>query len=690
MLPLEGCRLSLLLCFMLSEPEPTEPVPDLVNLTIPASADGELLQLAIERSLDEGHQSDATVLPDAPPTRDIQPIRAARNAQHQNAPAVRRNSTSQNPPVPEVAHYSSHNPPSEKPPDPKTFEGTISHFISAAGKRMVTYRRVDDTIAYIGPEPNQDEEPIFMAIREGDAAQVKNLAFQPGTNLMQPSKPGWLPIHQAAWYKQTECLRALVSVQHGMLNKQSARGETALLVAVQRDSLDCALVLLENGANPDIPNFDKETPLFKACEFHNAAMVAAILNHGAAVNKHCIQGCTALQEATVHNDVEIFQMLISAGAKINTPNMFGITPLFSAAQNGCMDTLRLVIKHGGDINTQATDGNTALYEAVKEGQEEAVELLLSHKADANKPGRTGLLPLHMAAKNGNEAMASLLIPKTSRTCVRRSGISPLHFAAERNRDEVLEMLLKAGYEVNALLSDERSTLYEDRRRSVLYFSVANVNIHAVRLLLSHGAKTDLDTLPPLAVAARQGALQTVNLLLEHGAQVNVSVPGLTTSFPPLIMFTARDPLLLKVLLDHGLQGAPCFTCSYGNMPHPPLSSRPENNTRTMEFCEMMSSASASSTWTVTQSGASSRIKQRGNFSVASQVTDRRNEEHTARDTLPPRSLMHLCRLKIRSLVQKQRLKHLLLPPPLLRFILHQLQEDLDPESMDSCNYEICI
>ncbi|KAK7944849.1 hypothetical protein WMY93_000577 [Mugilogobius chulae] len=266
----------------------------------------------------------------------------------------------------------------------------------------------------------------------------------------------------------------------------------------------------------------------------------------------CIQGWTALQEAVVRNNVEICDMLLKAGAKINITNMYGISPLFTAAQIGSMDALRFLIKQGADINTQAADGNTALFEAAKNRHEGVVELLLSQNADANRPGRNGLLPLHVAAQNGNEP-----------------------------------------YDPNAMLSEERSSLYEDRRRTALYFSVANVNLDAVRLLLAHGASTGLDTLPPLMVASRQGAVRTVNLLLQHGADVNVSVPSLTTTFPPLLMFCARDPPLLKLMLDHGLKAAPCFTCSYGHKPHPPLKSQSEDRTRIMEFCEMVSSPTIS-------------------------------------------------------------------------------------------------
>uniref|UniRef100_A0A8C6SQ85 Ankyrin repeat and SOCS box containing 2a, tandem duplicate 1 n=1 Tax=Neogobius melanostomus TaxID=47308 RepID=A0A8C6SQ85_9GOBI len=158
-------------------------------------------------------------------------------------------------------------------------------------------------------------------------------------------------------------------------------------------------------------------------------------------------------------------------------------------------------------------------------------------------------------------ITSMLIPKTNKARVRRCGISPLHMAAERNQDDVLEMLLNAGFDPNAMLSDERSSLYEDRRRTSLYFSVANVNLDAVQLLLSHGAAANLDTLPPLMVASRQGAIKTVTLLLEHGADVNVSL-----------------------LLDHGLKAKPCFNCPLGDKPHPPLSSQSEDKTHANKQC----------------------------------------------------------------------------------------------------------
>lgn len=75
-------------------------------------------------------------------------------------------------------------------------------------------------------------------------------------------------------------------------------------------------------------------------------MVALLLNHGVAVNAHCVLGWTALQEAVCRNNVEICEMLLKAGAKHSLTNVYGISPLFSAAQIGQIAALRFLLKHG--------------------------------------------------------------------------------------------------------------------------------------------------------------------------------------------------------------------------------------------------------------------------------------------------------------------------------------------------------
>lgn len=173
-------------------------------------------------------------------------------------------------------------------------------------------------------------------------------------------------------------------------------------------------------------------------------------------------------------------------------------------------------------------------------------------------------------------IVSMLIPVTSKARVRRTGISPLHLAAECNRDDVLEMLIEAGFDVNAQLSEERTRLYEDRRSTALYFAVINNNTEAARMLLAAGADPNLDMFRPLMVASRMGCIQIVKLLVEHGADINAAIPTHPTTFPAVYMFSMKYLPLFKYLLDHGGHALPCFHCRYGGRPHPPLKTSRSN------------------------------------------------------------------------------------------------------------------
>uniref|UniRef100_A0ABI7XBL0 Ankyrin repeat and SOCS box containing 2 n=1 Tax=Felis catus TaxID=9685 RepID=A0ABI7XBL0_FELCA len=412
-------------------------------------------------------------------------------------------------------------------------------------------------------------DPVLKAIKEGDEEALKAM-IKAGKNLAEPNKEGWLPLHEAAYYGQLSCLKALQQAYPAVIDQRTLQEETALYLATCRGHLDCLQSLLQAGAEPDISNKSRETPLYKACERKNAEAVRMLVQYNADTNHRCNRGWTALHESVSRNDLEVMEILVSRGAKVESKNAYGITPLFVAAQSGQLEALRFLAKYGADINTQASDCASALYEACKNEHEDVVEFLLSQGADANKANKDGMLPLHIASKKGNYRIVQMLLPVTSRTRVRRSGISPLHLAAERNHDAVLEALLGARFDVNAPLAPERARLYEDRRSSALYFAVVNNNVYATELLLLAGADPNRDVISPLLVAIRHGCLRTMQLLLDHGANIDAYIATHPTAFPATIMFAMKYLSLLKFLMDLGCDGEPCFSCLYGNGPHPPV------------------------------------------------------------------------------------------------------------------------
>uniref|UniRef100_A0A8C2PLD3 SOCS box domain-containing protein n=1 Tax=Capra hircus TaxID=9925 RepID=A0A8C2PLD3_CAPHI len=496
-------------------------------------------------------------------------------------------------------------------------------------------------------------DPVLKAIKEGDEEALTAM-IKAGKNLSEPNKEGWLPLHEAAYYGQLSCLKALHRAYPAVIDQRTLQEETALYLATCRGHVDCLQFLLQAGAEPDISNKSRETPLYKACERKNVEAVRILVQYKADTNHRCNRGWTALHESVARNDLEVMEILVSGGAKVEAKNAYGITPLFVAAQSGQLEALRFLAKHGADINTQASDSASALYEACKNGHEEVVEFLLSQGADANKTNKDGMLPLHIASKKGNYRIVQMLLPVTSRTRVRRSGISPLHLAAERNNDEVLEALLGARFDVNAPLAPERARLYEDRRSSALYFAVVNNNVYATELLL------------------------------DHGANIDAYIATHPTSFPATIMFAMKCLSLLKFLMDLGCDGEPCFSCLYGNGPHPPapppsnrFNDAPASDKApsAVQFCEFLSAPEVSR-WAgpiidvlldyVGNVQLCSRLKEHIDSFEDWAVIKEKAE--------PPRPLAHLCRLRVRKAIGKYRIKlldTLPLPARLIRYLKYE-------------------
>uniref|UniRef100_A0A8D0HEN5 Ankyrin repeat and SOCS box containing 2 n=1 Tax=Sphenodon punctatus TaxID=8508 RepID=A0A8D0HEN5_SPHPU len=571
-----------------------------------------------------------------------------------------------------------HNPPYQTCPWNRHAAQSRGHAQpSSAGSSQGVRRRYDGSL-FTTPQP-VIPDPVVTAIQEGDESTLLNM-IKSGKNLAQPNKDGWLPLHEAAYYGQVGCLKVLDRAFPGTTDQRTLQEETALYIATNRGNLDCLLALLQAGAEPDIANKAKETPLYKACERKNVEAVRMLVQYNADANHRCNRGWTALHEAVARNDLEIIDLLVKGGAKVESKNCYGITSLFVAAESGQLDALRYLAKCGAEINTQASDNASALYEACKNGHEQVVEFLLAQGADANKTNKDGLLPLHIASKKGYYEIVQRLLPVTSRTRVKRSGISPLHLAAERNHDDILEELIEAGYDVNFTLSLDRSRLFEDRRSTVLYFAVMNNNVYATEVLLQAGANPNIDLINPLLISIRHGCLKTMKLLLDHGANIDAYIASHPTTFPATIMFSMKYLSLLKFLMDLGCDAKSCFKCQYGNGPHPAIDTRrdrlndPQVNkkTGTVQFCEMVSAPEVDR-WAGPIIDV--LLDYVGNVQMCARLKEHIDSYEDwagiKEKAELPRPLAHLCRIKVRSLIGRNRIPlidTLPLPGRLLRYL----------------------
>ena len=137
--------------------------------------------------------------------------------------------------------------------------------------------------------------------------------------------------------------------------------------------LQCVKELLEAGADVNLVNRFRETPLHIAAEFGLTEFVEIFTKAGADVNQADGYGRTPLHQAACRAHVESVQFLVCAGANVNQRNHQRQTPLHSASwhsvgswSTGNVDCVKFLIESGADVNARAQNMKTPLQYAVED------------------------------------------------------------------------------------------------------------------------------------------------------------------------------------------------------------------------------------------------------------------------------------------------------------------------------------
>ncbi|KAL7871640.1 hypothetical protein SRHO_G00066230 [Serrasalmus rhombeus] len=451
--------------------------------------------------------------------------------------------------------------------------------------------------------------------------------------------------------------------------------------AIQSGNVDVLLEMIAAGRSLRERSQQGWISLHEAAAHGQEECLHVLLTvHPELINRRDLKQRTPLFLAVESDQLACVECLLDWGADPNIGNKDRETPLHEACEVENAEMVKLLLNAGADVNKSCIQGWTALHEAVCKNNVEICEILLKAGAKISTPNMYGLTPVFVAAQTGNVEALSLLIQYvTSRAKIQCSGISPLHLAAEHNEDDVLELLLQAGFDVNALLAPECSCMYLDRRTTALYFAVSNGNTEATATLLKAGANPNLDYFRPILVALRQGSVQMVQLLVENGADVNVHIPYMLTSFPVLLCLNYLP--LLKLLMDNGCDALSCFQCKYGNKSHPSLKPNSKDGLgvnreeQCMQFCEMISHPTVSH-WAGPIIDL--LLNYVGHVKLCSRLTeqlDSNKEWAYIKDrTRAPCSLKHLCRLNIHHHVgphRQSRINKLPLPRRLILYLHHE-------------------
>ncbi len=305
------------------------------------------------------------------------------------------------------------------------------------------------------------EDALVMAARIGDIAKTKMLLMQSTNVNYRDNNTGVMPLITGVYYGNIDIVRALVengadvnyvpwglkeqriasssvSFKERELLRTISRGDTALLVAVQKNHAEIAAYLINHGAKVSVANRKKDTPSLIAVRNGNADLVALLLDNGADPDR-----------ATFEKKVDRFITRIHK--KKTRPSL-----LIEAASGGHIDTLEVLLKAGAQADIQDDEGVTALFKASEQGHVKAVALLLAHQADPNIYDNIGRTPLMIASRNGYQNIVETLIahkadvnaieklePNSHRD-ISIGGMTALIYASRGGHAGIAEFLLNNG------------------------------------------------------------------------------------------------------------------------------------------------------------------------------------------------------------------------------------------------------
>ncbi len=173
----------------------------------------------------------------------------------------------------------------------------------------------------------------------------------------------------------------------------------------------------------------------------------------------------------------------------------------------------------------AAPSSSPVADAAMQGDAAAVRALLQQGADVNLAQGDGMTALHWAAEHGDQALAQVLVAAGANpAAVTRVGrYTPLHVAAKGGHHLVVRTLLDVKA-AGARAADVAATTTTGA--VALHFAAASGSRETIALLLDHGADINVREpqwgQTPLMFAAGSGRTEAVAVLLARGADARVA------------------------------------------------------------------------------------------------------------------------------------------------------------------------
>ncbi|MDR0599036.1 MAG: ankyrin repeat domain-containing protein [Treponema sp.] len=386
---------------------------------------------------------------------------------------------------------------------------TPLHIAVRSGAAPAVTGYILDMKAAVNARNKEGNTALHIANITNDEA-AGTLLISRGADLFAPNSKGenpfYLAFHSPGPIREWMLTAKTLEARDGM-------GNTALHYAAQWKLAAHVPLLVNRGSNVEAANATGETPLFMAAKANSPETIRALLAAGASAGARDSLGNSALHIAVRWNALDAIDPLLSAGINVNTQNLAGKTPLHEAVRLGLPSAEITLIQRKANMETRDIQGNTPLMEAVMGGFPGPVERLAGAGADTVSRNSNGDTPLHIAVSTQRADLATLLLNNGASIHARNSqGITPFQLALITSPAMVATLLTKD----RTLIADDEglSPLHIAVKQRAAPQMLLTILRRGCRI-----SAVDSEGRTPLRLALDMGVLDTVKLLSDAGSDV---------------------------------------------------------------------------------------------------------------------------------------------------------------------------
>jgi ankyrin repeat protein len=381
-----------------------------------------------------------------------------------------------------------------------------------------------------------------------DGMEILNFLLTRRVDFLEEDVKGWNLLHFACKYNNEAIVEWLINSQNNnaFLNKPTRNSLTGLILAARFNYLNICKLLVEKGANVyhsdksgknaisyafaakryDIVDFLASKATFydifiSAPSRQQMRLAIFILRDGSRVDEVNEKSDTALFHALKCNKYNVTKMLLKNGANVNHKNADGLTPLMNAAEYAHYCIFDLLIEYGASFHCQNKKGENVLHITSKTGNLAAAQRLLesNEHPDVNSVDAKGNTALHLAAYNNREQIAQLLLAMGADVNARDDILMTPYLVAAAKSVAVYEILVKQKI-VNLVAVNSQG-------KNALHLASNCGNEKVLRHLLNQNnlsifARDKCCGHTPLHHAAAKGWVDIAKLLIASGADVNAT------------------------------------------------------------------------------------------------------------------------------------------------------------------------